>query len=139
MRTTLILAAVAACAVAVNSAVAAVALGNGASADFQPLKLPVYAAFTVVGVVVGWFGWRFVQRRAERPRAVLMYLVPAATLVSFAPDLALLALRFIPGTSSTAVAALAAMHVVVVALAVPGYAFASPLPAAPLLASPQRG
>ncbi len=127
-RTVLILLGAIAGAVAVNAVVAAVAVRAGASASFQPLTPPVYATFTVLGVIAGWIGWRIVRRRSARARTVLMLLVPVVTLASFTPDLVLLATRFIPGTDPTAVVALMAMHVAVVAFAVPGYALASKRP-----------
>jgi len=126
-RTALILLAVIAVAVGVNALVATVARHSGANPSFGPLQLPAYGSFTAAGVIVGWFGWRVVQRRTVRPRSVLTILVPAATLLSFVPDVALLTLKFIPDSNATAVAALMAMHIVVVALAVPGYLLAAPL------------
>jgi hypothetical protein len=126
-RTALILLAVIAGAVAVNTVVAAIARHAGASTTFPPLQLPVYGAFTAAGVIAGWFGWQMVRRRSARPRRVLMVLVPAVTVLSFVPDVALLTLKFIPGADATAVAALMVMHVVVVAFAVPGYQLAAPV------------
>jgi hypothetical protein len=126
LRTVVILAIAAAVAVAVNAAVAAIAVAAGAPADYGPLLLPVYAGFTVVGVVVGWIGWSLVLRRARDPRRVLAWLVPVVAVASFVPDVLLLALSFIPGTTAAAVIALMVMHVVVVAVAVPAYVIASP-------------
>ncbi|GAA1875190.1 hypothetical protein GCM10009836_65540 [Pseudonocardia ailaonensis] len=119
-----VLAAVVVIAVATNALVALIAHGLGANSDFAPLTPAVYGGFTALGVLVGWLGWRMVTRRAARPRAVLTVLVPVATVVSLAPDLALLALRFIPGTNAAGVVALMVMHLVVVAYAVPGYVLA---------------
>jgi hypothetical protein len=138
-RTAVILLAVIACAIAVNTLVATIARHAGASATFPPLQLPTYGAFTVAGVIVGWLGWQIVRRRSARPRRVLKVLVPAATLLSFIPDVALLTWKFIPGATATAVAALMVMHVVVVAFAVPGYQLAAPVntPDTGALASPQ--
>ncbi|MFC4950055.1 DUF6069 family protein [Pseudonocardia sp. GCM10023141] len=120
-----VLVVVIALAVAANTVVALIAEDLGASSDFAPLTLPVYGAFTAVGVIAGWLGWRIVLRRAARPRTVLTVLVPVVTALSLAPDLLLLALRFIPGTNPASVVALMVMHVVVVALAVPGYLIAT--------------
>ncbi|WP_236795640.1 DUF6069 family protein [Amycolatopsis sp. GM8] len=114
-------------AVAANTVVALIAGYPGASSGFAPLTLPVYGGFTAVGVVGGWLGWRIVQQRAARPRAVLTALVPIVTALSLVPDLLLLALHFIPGTSAAGVVVLMVMHVVVVAHAVPGYLIASRL------------
>jgi hypothetical protein len=52
-------------------------------------------------------------------------VVPIVTVASFVPDVLLLALRFIPGTTVSAVIALMVMHLVVVAVAVPAYMWAS--------------
>lgn len=111
--------------VAANTLVAGSAEGLGASSGFAPLTLPVYGAFTAVGVVAGWLGWRIVLRRAARPRTVLTLLVPLVTALSMVPDLLLLALRFIPGANAADVVALMVMHIMVVAHAVPGYVIAS--------------
>jgi hypothetical protein len=45
-------------------------------------------------------------------------------VVSFAPDVALGVLQFIPGTTWTAVIGLMVMHLVVIAVAVPAYVLA---------------
>lgn len=126
-RTALVLLVVSVVAVGLNAIVAAVARGDGS--EFAPLTLPVYGAFTVIGVLAGWAGWQIVQHRAARPRAVLTVLVPVVTGVSFAPDVSLLIGRFIPGTSTGAVLGLMTMHLVIVAVAVPGYLLASRRPA----------
>jgi uncharacterized protein DUF6069 len=128
-RTALVLLAVIACAVGVNALVAAIARQAGASPAFAPLHLPAYGSFTAVGVIAGWIGWQIVRRRSARPRAALKVLVPAVTLLSLVPDLALLTLKFIPDTDATAATALMVMHLVVVAFAVPGYLLAAPLTA----------
>ena len=124
-RTLAILAIGAVLAVALNQAVAALGRSAGAGHEFAPLTLPVFGAFTVVGVVTGWVGWTVVTRRARRPRSTLTVLVPLVTLASFIPDVALLASRFIPGTTTAGAVALMTMHLVVVAVAVPAYVLAS--------------
>jgi len=138
-RTALILVGVIACAIGVNALVAAVARHSGASSAFAPLHLAVYGGFTALGVIAGWVGWQIVRRRSARPVSLLKVLVPAATLLSFVPDVALLALKFIPDTTAAGVAALMVMHLVVVGFAVPGYLLAAPVdaeaPVAPGLTS----
>lgn len=124
-RTALTLAAAVVIAIAANAVVAAVAVATGASASYGPLTPPAYGLFTALGVVAGWIGWSVVQRKARDPRRTLSILVPAVALVSFVPDVLLLAWGFIPGTTTGAVVALMVMHLVVVAAAVPAYAFAS--------------
>lgn len=124
-RTVLTLVTAAVIAVAANAVVAAVAVATGAPATYGPLTFPAYGLFTVIGVALGWLGWSLVQRKARDPRRTLTILVPAVTVASFLPDVLLLALGFIPGTTTGAVIALMVMHLVVVAVAVPAYAFAS--------------
>lgn len=124
-RTILTLSAAVVVAIAANAVVAAVAVTTGAPATYGPLTLPAYGLFTALGVIAGWIGWTLVQRKAHDPRRTLSILVPAVTVVSFVPDVLLLVLGFIPGTTTGAVIALMVMHLVVVAVAVPTYAFAS--------------
>jgi hypothetical protein len=125
LRTVALLAAGTVAAVAVNAVVAAIAVAAGAPADYGPLTFPAYTLFTVIGVVIGWVGWSIVRRRARDPRRVLTVLVPVVTLLSLVPDVLLLVFRFIPGTTPAAAIGLMAMHLVVVAIAVPTYALAS--------------
>jgi hypothetical protein len=106
-------------AIFANSIIAIVAHAAGASADFSPLLVFVYAPFTLVGFLAAYVGWRMVSRRARRPAAVLRVLVPVLTVLSFLPDAVLTITGFIPGASLTAVIALGLMHLVVVAVAVP--------------------
>lgn len=121
-RAALILIAAIIVAVLLNAAVAAVAIASGAPNGYGPLSLPAYATFTVIGVLLGWVGWLLVTRRARDPRRVLRFLVPAVVLISLVPDIYLLVLRFIPGTTTGAAIGLMAMHLVVVLVAVPAYA-----------------
>jgi hypothetical protein len=124
LRTVVILAIAAVLAVAVNALVASLAVMLGASADYGPLTVPAYASFTVLGVVLGAVGWSIVRRRARDPRRTLAVLVPALTLLSLVPDVLLLTLGFIPGTTTVAAVALMVMHLVVVGIAVPSYVLA---------------
>lgn len=112
-------------AVALNAAVAAIAVAAGAPATYGPLTLPAYTLFTALGVAAGWAGWVLIHRRARDPRSVLRVLVPVVTVLSFVPDVLLLAFRFIPGTTTPAVIALMVMHLVVVAVAIPAFMAAS--------------
>lgn len=125
VRAALILAAAVAIAIALNAVVAAVAIATGAPAAYGPLTPPAFGLFTALGVAAGWVGWSLVRRHAKYPRRTLSILVPVVTIASFIPDVLLLALGFIPGTTTGAVIALMVMHVVVVAVAVPAYALAS--------------
>lgn len=111
-------------AVAVNAAIAAVALATGATPGYGPLTFPAYALFTVLGIAAGWAGWVLVHRRARDPRRTLLVLVPTLTVLSFVPDVLLLVFGFIPGTTPAAVVALMLMHLVVVAVAIPAFVLA---------------
>lgn len=131
LRTPAILTAAMLVAVAVNTLVAVVAKSLGANPGFAPLSLAVYGPFTVIGVLVGWLGWWLIQRRAAHPDATLRVLVPVMVVVSWAPDLTLLVLRFIPETSTAGVLGLMIMHLVVAGVAVPAYAVATKRSAKP--------
>ncbi len=108
-------------AVALNAVVALIAHAAGASDDFQPLTLPAYATFTVLGILAGAAGWVLIRSRARRPRALLRLLVPIVLMLSLVPDLLLGADGSQPGVSWGAVAALMVMHVVVAAVALAAY------------------
>lgn len=126
-RAALLLTAAVALAVAVNTVVAVVAIAAGASSTYGPLTFPAYALFTALGVTAGWFGWVIVQRTSSSPRRTLTILVPVIVGLSLVPDVLLMAFGFIPGTTPAAALALMVMHLVVVAVAVPAYALASPV------------
>lgn len=113
-------------AIAVNALVATLAVALGASASYGPLTAPAYASMTILGIAAGWVGWRLIARRAARPRRALTVAVPIALALSFAPDILLEVFRFIPGTTTPAVIALALMHLVTAGAAVPAYVLASP-------------
>lgn len=115
-------------AVAVNAAIAAAAIAAGAPASYGPLTFPAYTLFTALGIAAGWAGWVLIHRRARDPRRLLLVLVPVLTVLTFVPDILLLAFGFIPGTTANAVIALMLMHLVVVAVAVPAYALAMSAP-----------
>ncbi|MEV5967437.1 DUF6069 family protein [Kribbella sp. NPDC051952] len=104
-------------AAAVNYLVARGAIALGADESFRPLTPPVVIAFTVIGVAVGYLGWRAIVRRGWRPGVV----VPLVLAASMLPDLLLMATGFIPDTTTTGVAGLMVMHLVVAAVALPVY------------------
>ncbi|WEG08912.1 DUF6069 family protein [Microbacterium horticulturae] len=111
-------------AVALNAGIAAIAVAAGAPPQFAPLTLPVYAAFTIVPMLLGWFAWRAVSRRVSNPRRTMPLLAAAVLVVSYIPDVLLLVTGFIPGTTVAGVVALMAMHVVVISVALAGYTLA---------------
>ncbi|MFF2050529.1 DUF6069 family protein [Leifsonia sp. NPDC058194] len=120
-----ILVAAVAAAIAVNALIAAIAVALGVPATYGPVTVPAYASMTVLGLVVGWAGWRFISRRAADPRRALAIAVPIVLVASFVPDVLLAVTRFIPGTTVGAVLALGLMHVTTAAIAVPAYVLAS--------------
>src|SRR5262249_9632768 len=108
-----------------NAIIAAIAVAAGSPASFGPLMPPVFGAFTVVPIVVGWFLWRLVAGRVRNPRRTMPLLAAVVLVVSYVPDAILLATGFIPGTTTAGVVGLMAMHVVVLGSAVTGYTLAS--------------
>ncbi|GIT80700.1 hypothetical protein LLS1_23690 [Leifsonia sp. LS1] len=124
-RAALILGIATALSIAVNAAIANIAVALGVPASYGPVTLPAYASMTILGILVGWVGWRAISRRAGHPRRALAVAVPVVVALSFAPDVLLAVLRFIPGTTLPAVIALALMHVATAAIAVPAYVLAS--------------
>jgi len=120
------LAAGAVVAIAANTLVALAAIGAGASGAFAPLTIPVYSAFTIIGLVAGYIGWRLVRARSVAPRRVLSILVPVVLVLSFIPDSIAMIVEFIPGGSVTGYVGLMIMHLVVVAVGVPIFARLAP-------------
>ncbi|MDR6611246.1 DUF6069 family protein [Leifsonia sp. 1010] len=125
VRAAIILIAATLIAIGLNAVIASVAHALGVSSAYGPLTVPAYASMTVLGVVAGWAGWVLIRRRARNPRRALTIIVPIVVVASFVPDVLLAVLRFVPGTTSGAVLALALMHIVVAGLAIPAYALAS--------------
>lgn len=126
-RTAVLLAAAVVVAGAANSVIAVSAIAAGASSTYAPLTLPVYLAFTVLGVLAGYAGWRVIRSRAAHPARVLRVVVPVALVLSWVPDVILAIVQFIPGTNLTGALALGLMHLVVVAVAVPVYTRIAPV------------
>jgi len=124
-RVALALAAALAVSVALDTVVARIAVAAGASAGFPPLTMPVHAGFALVGILLGWIGFRVVQHRSADPARTLRWLVPVVAALSFIPDVALGVIGFIPGTSWAGVLGLMAMHPVVIAAALPAYVVAA--------------
>jgi len=112
-------------AIGLNAVIASLAHALGVSSAYGPLTVPAYASMTVLGVAAGWVGWVLIRRRARNPRRALTIIVPIVVVASFLPDVLLATLRFVPGTTSGAVLALALMHLVVAGVAIPAYALAS--------------
>ena len=106
----------------VNVAVSAIARGPfDASDDFVPLTPGPIVLWTIVGAVIGALGWRLIVTQKANSRALLAKLVPTVLVLSFLPDLALLATDTMPGQTTTGVLALMVMHVLTAAIVVTGY------------------
>lgn len=108
------LAAAAVVAALVNAMIGTLgALVAGAAPTGLALPAPVVAS--VAGVLVGAAGWALVRRFAARPAAALRVVVPVAVVVTWIPDLLLLA----GGATVANALVLMAMHVVVAVSVVP--------------------
>jgi hypothetical protein len=103
-------------ALAENAVVAHIAIAAGASEKFEPLTIPAYGFFTVVGVVAGLIGWVLIRRTA-RAATTLRWLVPTVLVLSLVPDV-MVGFSDRAAVSWGAVAALMVMHVVVTVAAV---------------------
>jgi uncharacterized membrane protein YtjA (UPF0391 family) len=95
------------------------AYAAGASTTFAALRPAIFAPFVAIGVIAAYLGWSIIRRRTANPAKVLRVLVPVLLVLSFVPDAILLMTGFIPGATLTGVVALAIMHLIVVAVAVP--------------------
>ncbi|TPW76796.1 DUF6069 family protein [Schumannella sp. 10F1B-5-1] len=107
-------------AMAASAIVAGIAVALGADPSFGPLLPPVFLAFSAAGTIAGLLGWVLIARRAAHPGRLLRVLVPVLVVLSLVPDVALLILGFIPGSSPTAVVALMLMHPIAAVSAVIG-------------------
>ncbi|MGW6936509.1 DUF6069 family protein [Lentzea sp. NPDC054927] len=102
--------------IAVNSLIALVA-GKfvPAGTERMGLALAEYAPATVIGILLGTLGWYLVRRSARDPQRVLRVLVPVVVVLSWIPDLGILA----AGATLVNSLALIAMHTVVAVATVP--------------------
>ncbi len=111
----------------VNLAVSAVARGPfDASDEFVPLTPSPIVLWTIVGAIIGAIGWRLIVMKKVNSRALLARLVPTVLVLSFLPDLALLATDTMPGQTTAGVLALMVMHVLTAVIAVTAYRKAMP-------------
>jgi hypothetical protein len=88
----------------------------GVAPGFRALTLPPVAVLSALGAGGATVVYWLVRRRATAPDRTFLRIAIAALLLSFVPDLALLAVD--PATTPVAVAVLMAMHVVVALVAV---------------------
>lgn len=117
-RTALLVIGAVAASAALTSIVAFVARAAGAGDAYPPLQPAVYLSFAIVGTLAALGGWVLVVRFVRRSARLLRVVVPALLVLSLVPDVALLALGFIPGTTAGGAIALMLMHVAVAAVAV---------------------
>ncbi len=111
----------------VNVAVSAIARGPfDASDDFVPLTPGPIVLWTIVGAIIGALGWRLIVTKKANSRALLAKLVPTVLVLSFLPDLALLATDTMPGQTTAGVLALMVMHVLTAVIVVTGFRKAMP-------------
>jgi tryptophan-rich sensory protein len=123
LRTALTTGAVAGVIAAViNAAIATVARSAfDVSDDFQPLTPGPIVMWTILGALIGAAGWRLFVNKGAGSRQLLSRLVPVVVVLSFIPDVLLLATHAMPGTSTAAVLSLMAMHVITATIVVTAY------------------
>ncbi len=107
----------------INSVIAVIARSVfDAPATFQPLTLPAYGFFTVLGAIVGAIGWHLIATRSRNATRLLGWLVPTVLVLSLIPDVMLLVDKTVqPGTTTAGVIALMLMHFGIAAAAIPAY------------------
>jgi hypothetical protein len=114
-------------AAAVNLAISAFARGPlDARDDFMPLTPGPIVMWTIVGALVAAVAWRRIVNTSPRSRALLRRLVPTVLVLSFVPDVALLATDGMTGQTTPAVLSLMVMHAVTAAVVVAAYRRAMP-------------
>jgi uncharacterized protein DUF6069 len=104
----------------VANVVIAMALGNGLGvpAAFTPLATPGVASATIVGMIGATIVFAWVARVQADPRRTFVLIATAGLIVSWLPDLAIWATRVFPGTTTTGILSLMALHVVAAGFAV---------------------
>jgi hypothetical protein len=111
-----------------NVVISAIARGPiGASDDFLPLTPGPIVMWTILGAIIGATGWRLIVNTSTHSRALLTTLVPTVLVLSFIPDVALLATDSVAGQTTAGVVALMVMHVVTALIAVTAYRKAMPV------------
>ncbi len=92
--------------------------GLGVPATFQPLSTPAVASGTIVGMIGATFVFAWVARAQSDPRRTFVLIATAGLIVSWLPDLAIWATAVFPGTTTTGILSLMALHVVAAGFAV---------------------
>jgi hypothetical protein len=91
--------------------------GLGVPAAFQPLSTPAVASVTVVAMIGATLVFARVAR-SRNPRRTFVLIATAGLIVSWLPDLAIWATAVFPGTTTTGILSLMALHVVAAGFAV---------------------
>jgi hypothetical protein len=92
--------------------------GLGVPAAFQPLSTPGVASFTAVGMIGATLVYAWVARAQPDPRRTFVLIATAGLIVSWLPDLAIWAMAIFPGTTTTGILSLMALHAVAAGFAV---------------------
>ena len=91
--------------------------GLGIPAAFQALSTPAVASGTIVGMIGAILVFARVAR-AQDPRRTFVLIATAGLIVSWLPDLVIWATAVFPGTTTTGILSLMALHVVAAGSAV---------------------
>jgi hypothetical protein len=92
--------------------------GLGVPAAFQPLSTPAVASATIVGMIGATLMFAWVARAQPDPRRTFVRIGTAALIVSWLPLLVIWATAVFPGTTTTGILSLMALHVVAAGFAV---------------------
>ena len=92
--------------------------GLGVPAAFQALSTPAVASGTIVGMIGATLVFAWVARGRSDPRRTFALIATVGLIVSWLPDLAIWATAVFPGTTTTGILSLMALHVVAAGFAV---------------------
>ena len=92
--------------------------GLGVPGAFTPLSTPAVASLTVVGMIGATLVFAWVARTRPDPRRTFVLIATAGLIVSWVPNLAIWATAVFPGTTTTGILSLMALHVVAAGFAV---------------------
>jgi hypothetical protein len=92
--------------------------GLGVPAAFTPLSTPAVASLTVVGMIGATLVFAWVARTQPDPRRTFVLIATAGLIASWLPDLAIWATAVFPGSTTSGILSLMALHVVAAGLAI---------------------
>jgi hypothetical protein len=92
--------------------------GLGVPAAFQPLSTPGVASLTIAGMIGATLVFAWVARTQPDPRRTFVLIATAGLIVSWLPDVAIWVTAVFPGTTTTGILSLMALHVVAAGFAV---------------------